>query len=333
MPITKYNVTMAPADDFVEHVKAGTKARNWFLTITNPESNELPRHASEKYAVWQLEKGESGTPQLHSTVVFPNAVHFGSMQKLYPRANISKVRKLPNAIKYCHKEESRVEGPWTRGDPPKGQGKRTDLEAANGCVVENLGKRKPFKQACREHAGTMARRYKGVVSVASQMDQCVPPEVTVYVGKYGAANIRAAREQLPEAWIWNPANGDCFDGYLGQKQAIFEEYRGQLEYATILSILDRHTHDHQVEGGGCRFDASRVAFTSPMHPREWYPRQCEKDDQLLRRITTVVVMEKGKPPVYEYPVSTFEDAPCPASCSIDGTGMRERGERGNQDQQ
>jgi len=305
--------------EFTEVVENGTRAYNWFLTINNPESNELPQHSSEKYAVWQLEKGESGTPHLQCTLVMKSKVYFGAIKKLYPRANISKVRNLPNAIKYCQKDESRVEGPWTRGEPPKGQGKRTDLEAAIDCVIENLGSRRPFKQACRDHKETMARYHKGIMFVANQMvedrDPSKPPEVTVYVGKTGSCKSRSARELLPDAWIWNPARGEWFDGYLGQKQAIFEEYRGQFKYATLLSMLDRYTHEHQVKGGMIDFVATQIAFTSPVHPRDWYPRQCEKDDsidQLLRRITKVVYMENGKPARIEYPSAEFEAGPSPA---------------------
>lgn len=133
---------------------------NWFLTINNPDSNELPQHPSEKYAIWQLEKGESGTLHLQCTLVMKNQVHFGAIKKLYPRANNSKVRKLPNAIQYCQKEGTRVEGPWTRGEPPKGQGKRTDLQAALDIIISNLGSRRQagkFKQACVDHRETMAR--------------------------------------------------------------------------------------------------------------------------------------------------------------------------------
>jgi hypothetical protein len=77
---------------------------------------------------------------------------------------------------------------------------------------------------------------------------------------------------------------------LGQHEAIFEEYRGQLPYAVMLSVLDRYTHEHQVKGGMIDFVAKRIAITSPVHPLLWYPRQSEKTGsihQLLRRITKV----------------------------------------------
>jgi hypothetical protein len=98
---------MSEVDQFTCDVPSGVKLCNWFLTINNPESTELPKHPSEKYAVWQLEKGASGTPHIQATIVFANAVHFGVIKKLYPTAHIQKVKKLPCAIDYCQKEDTR----------------------------------------------------------------------------------------------------------------------------------------------------------------------------------------------------------------------------------
>lgn len=153
--------------EFTEVVENGTKAYNWFLTINNPGTNELPQHSSEKYAVWQLEKGESGTLHLQCTLVMKSKVYFGAIKKLYPRANISKVRSLPNAINYCQKEESRVEGPWTRGEPPKGQGKRTDLD----CVADMIKSGATVREVAREHPTSYIKFHKGILALKSAMKE------------------------------------------------------------------------------------------------------------------------------------------------------------------
>lgn len=116
----------------------------------------------------------------------------------------------------------------------------------------------------------------------------------LYVGPTGCGKSRASRQWLPEAWIWNPANGGWFDGYLRHHEVIFEEFRGDILYSAKLSILNRYTHSHQVKGGMIDFIAQRIAITSPKMPELWYPRQCEKTDsinQLLRRITSITVFE------------------------------------------
>jgi hypothetical protein len=283
---------MSESTEFTSDVQSGDKVRNWFLTINNPESTELPKHPSEKYAVWQLEKGASGTPHLQATIVFANAVTFGAIKELYPTAHIQKVKKLPCAIDYCQKEDTREDGPWERGTPPKGQGKRTDIELACEVIKSNIGKKRPLRECAATYPTVFVKMSKGLREWANEMVEArtQAPEVHVYFGGTGAGKSTVARTKLPEAWIWNPAKGKWFDGYLGQQEAIFEEYRGQLPYAQMLSILDRYTHEHQVKNGFCNFVATKIAITSPVPPAMWYPQQCTKRDsiqQLLRRITKV----------------------------------------------
>lgn len=270
-----------------------TKARAYCLTVNNPDSLELDAHPKEQYAVWQLERGEQGTEHLQAYVYLKQQVAFSTLKKLYPRAHIEAAKAAPQkAIAYCMKEETRVDGPWERGDRPV-QGQRNDINTAVECLRDSLGKRKPFLAVCEEHPEVAVKFHKGLQFVANQLvpPRTAPPEVVVFYGPTGCGKSRAAREMCPEAWVWNPAKGQWFDGYLGQHEAIFEEFRGQIPYAMMLSVLDRYTHEHQVKGGMVDFVAQRIAITSPMPPENWYPRQCEKTDsvdQLLRRITRVV---------------------------------------------
>jgi hypothetical protein len=113
-----------------------TRANAWFLTIDTPDpgSIELAKHRAEKYAVWQVEAGDSGTPHLRATLVFKKVVYFNQIKRLYPGArktNIRKVTNLANAIEYCRKEKGRLEGPWERGEAPKSKLARTDGAAAS----------------------------------------------------------------------------------------------------------------------------------------------------------------------------------------------------------
>lgn len=274
----------------------GRKAIAYVLTVNNPDSNELPQGSGERFAIWQLEKGAEGTPHLQAYVSFKNPVSFNTVKKLYPTAHIEAAKGSPKqCIAYCSKKDTRQDGPWERGERPA-QGARNDIEEAVQTIKEHLGKRKPFKAACEEHPSVMVKFHRGLQFVANQMvePRNAPPEVHVFVGPTGCGKSRSAREWLPEAWVWNPMKGNWFDGYLGQQEAIFEEYRGDIPYAGMLSILDRYTHEHQIKGGMVDFVAKRIAITSPKMPDRWYPRQCEKTDslqQLYRRITRITVWQ------------------------------------------
>lgn len=277
----------------------GTKARGWFLTINNPASTDLVQLPGEVYVVWQLEEGKNKTPHLQVSLYFRNAVSFNSIKKAYPTANISRTRQLQQSFDYCSKDEGRLDGPWERGTRPR-QGNRTDIHEAVECLKRNVGSKRPFEEVALCHGSVAVRMHKGLQFLANEFvqERNETPEVIVLYGSTGKNKTRYAKTWLPEAWEWRPSMKDWFDGYLGHKEAIFDEFRGQLDYGTMLSVLDRYTHSHQVKGGMIKFVATKIAITSPKHPREWYPRQCEKTDsinQLLRRITKVINLDEETP--------------------------------------
>lgn len=293
---------MESVEEIASEGAKGSLSRNWFLTVNNPTTNTLPQLPNERFAIWQKEVGESGTPHLQATIVFPSKVAFSTMKKTYPTAWIGHVKSLPAAINYCRKEDTRVDGPWTRGEEPR-QGKRTDIERCIELVVDNLGAKRPFKAAAMTMPSTLAKYHKGIEFVATQLipDREEVPEVHVYFGKTGKGKTRHAKAWLPDAWEWGPAMKQWFTGYLGQQEAIFDEFRGQIPYAELLMILDRYTCSREIKGGMVSFVASKIAITSPVPPVMWYPRQCEKTDsvdQLMRRITKVFhCVDNDLPPV------------------------------------
>jgi hypothetical protein len=284
--------------DFAEI--SNKKARAWFLTTNNPTAEEvaMPAMPNEVFCQWQKEVGaECGTPHIHAVIYMKNAVHFNAVKKKYPRANISKVRNLPKAIEYCRKEETRVEGPWSRGEEPQ-QGKRTELMDAIETIKEEVdaGASRPLKRCAEEHPGAFVKFHRGFAALVNELTphRNEVPEVRVYIGKAGLGKSKWSRAWLEDenAWAWNEGMGNWFDGYLGGKTALFEEFRGQIPYPSLLSALDRYTHRHQVKCGMCSFVATKIAITSPVPPNKWYPRQFTKEDsirQLLRRITKVYV--------------------------------------------
>jgi hypothetical protein len=124
------------------------KSRGYLLTINNPETNDLPEVPNERCAVWQLEKGENGTPHLQVYLLFKNQTSFNTVKTAFPRAHIDAAKGSPKqCVAYCSKEETREEGPWRRGDVPK-QGDRSDIKDAVAVIAKNLGKKKPFRELC-----------------------------------------------------------------------------------------------------------------------------------------------------------------------------------------
>lgn len=111
----------------------------WCLTINNPpagEESNLPVHPQEKYVVWQLERGASGTPHIQCYLETTRRVSITTVTAFlvsnnWPHPHVEK--RMGTAIQakhYCEKESTREPegGPWSRGEFVAGQqGKRNDL--------------------------------------------------------------------------------------------------------------------------------------------------------------------------------------------------------------
>lgn len=97
----------------------GTRARVWSITWNNPDEQVMAQwHEAidecERY-VWQLEKGESGTPHIQGHLEYTNARTFTSLKKSLPGAHIEKVKNIKKSRDYCQKNEGRLEGPFLKG--------------------------------------------------------------------------------------------------------------------------------------------------------------------------------------------------------------------------
>lgn len=144
-------------------------ARNWMFTINNPTSNDEPKKwagRGVKYVVWQLEKGEEGTPHLQGYLELDKHSRLSAMKKLSLKAHWEKrMGTQEQAIDYCMKEDTRVEGPWEQGEK-KQQGQRSDLEAA--CAT---AKDKGITAAMEEHPTAYAKYHKGLTLIAKNHRQ------------------------------------------------------------------------------------------------------------------------------------------------------------------
>jgi len=121
------------------------------------------------------------------------------------------------------------------------------------------------------------------------------PDVIVLHGPTGTGKSHTARQELEDlygeddVYVWHPQQGKWFDGYEGQSGVIFEEFRGQLPFGFMLSILDKYDCRVERKGSTTQFAAKTIYITSPKPPVEWYETLATNDgqlNQLTRRITT-----------------------------------------------
>jgi len=176
--------------------------------------------------------------------------------------------------------------------PTKKQGKRTDMVNVKraldeGTDLNSLIESNEQAWACAsKHIGYFAL-YQSNIKRRKAFEK---PHVEVYYGSTGTGKTRKAYEEMgydeSTTWRWVPQAGTTFyDGYYGQENVIFDEFRGQLPLGSLLTLLDGYPCRVQIKGGSVHWAPKKIILTSPTKPSEWYATVgSDKIDQLLRRI-------------------------------------------------
>lgn len=112
-----------------------SRARHWCFTLNNYTDDHITRllglEGRVDYLVFGKEVGHTGTPHLQGFVSFRDRVRLNQVIELAGQAHWTVARKLAEAIEYCKKDGDVTEF----GIPPRGQGKRNDLEDFKAAVV------------------------------------------------------------------------------------------------------------------------------------------------------------------------------------------------------
>lgn len=266
------------------------KIRNAIIVVNNWSKEDVQRLKSLTYSYIVLadEVGESGTKHIQGYIEFKNPVGFKALtKKLLKRAHIEHRMGTPiQARDYCYKDEQII---FEDGIISK-QGKRTDIDKC--CELIQDGNR--MKAVAQSAPQTFVRYHKGFKALQAILiePRNEKPNVTVYYGASGTGKSKRAREEMEDPYIWTPQRGQWFDSYEGQKEVIFEEFRGQLPFGMLLSLLDRYDCPVQYKGGTIEFCATSIIITSPLPPSKWYCMsefdEYDKYEQLERRIDKII---------------------------------------------
>ncbi len=253
------------------------------------DAEHLYAVCNPRYLVCQRERGLAGTLHYQGYVEFADEKTLAGVKRLLPRAHWEpRCGSREQARDYSRKETTRVDGPWEFGRWELTPGRRNDLVALEGALTEGANDAtlwtEYFPLMWRGHKAANAFRLaKGVPRLN------VPPLAVVYWGLPGTGKSRRVRELAGEDayWVSNPGRGQpvWFDGYVGQRAIVFDDFYGWMPWSVLLRLVDRNSVNLNCKGTTAICLATEFYFTSNSHPSMWYPKQ--PYGSLDRRITVI----------------------------------------------
>ena len=252
---------------------------------------------------WTTEARAAGkTPHVHYLLVTQkdHPLRFMTLQRKYPGVHWMMKYEKSSVAKcaiYLEKEgdffkegeEPRDSGAGVRG----AQGRRTDLNVIASAALEH-----GMDYVVENHPGAYVQYNQGLTRLLQRQapKRKGKPLVVLLWGGTGTGKSHRAREELmawghkeEDIYVWHPQQGSWFDGYEGQEAVIMEEFRGQLPFGMLLSLLDKYCCRVQLKGSTGQFAAKRIYITSPVDMDQWYPDLNERFEgsiaQLKRRVS------------------------------------------------
>jgi hypothetical protein len=222
------------------------------------------------YAVWQLECApDTGRHHWQGYAEFDRAVNWTTLHQQDGLEDAHFEKRFgtqAQAIAYCSKEDSRIEGPWFFGTK-KEQGQRVDLENMRRDIDDGHS----LKRVSKDHFPVWIK-YPAAVKTYQALqaaDRTEVPSVLVILGTTGCGKSRLARSLFPNAY-WKP-NFDYWENYQYEEVVVLDEFYGhKMQYTDLLQLLDSTPLLVNVKGASAKMVSTTIVFTSNQHPRYWY---------------------------------------------------------------
>lgn len=268
---------------------------------------------SFSYCIFQLELcPTTGNPHYQGFLQFINGTRPSTINAALPYNISLRVRRgsVAQAIAYCSKEDTRLDGPFEYGRRPV-SGQRSDLihiaQKAIGCT--NLG------LLVREDPTIFMRYSRGIQAImaATAPPRTEPPVVVLLYGPPGTGKTRMIYDNFPLESIYVKQTDDTFfDGYTGQDVFVLDDFAGRASRMTLkylLILLDRYPVRLPIKGSSTQLLATKIYLTTNVHPRLWYDYSDRSGemDCLKRRVHQVVWFKNSSSAVHLHRDKFFDD--------------------------
>lgn len=286
------------------------RSRTWCFTLQVAQNAIILTQPPEgpSYCVYQYEEAPTtGQRHIQGYMVFDNARTGASISKLLenwggakPHLEVARGSSEQN-LDYCTKPETRVNGtqPFIFGEPPAGQGTRSDLadafaELQSHGFSEDLVQRYPSQFIM--YGAQMDRVAERIRFIHwKPRDAFKPPRVHIMWGKTGTGKTRTAAEY--GAVMCDYDSRYPWGHYRGEDVVCLDEFTGQIPLSTLLKWTDGYQITVQIPYLGNRpFIPTMVFICSNLNPIDWYPHaNPEQREALRRRCTTIAFYDRIAP--------------------------------------
>ncbi len=295
-------------------------AKDYVFTYNNPPINErqfllkFKEWAPIEYLTFQHETGENGTPHFQGFVIFATKKRFTWLKARDTHIHWEKRRgSREQARDYAQKEDTRTVHHSNVEDgsfPESNQGRRTDLEAATALITEGKG----MLAVALQLPVVYVKYNRGLHALMIKLleDRVkVPPKVILLYGPPDCGKSRYIYDKYDISTIWSlPAGRDIwYDGYSGQKIALFDEFCGRASRISLVQVLrvwDRYPIRVPFKGGFIPFLPEKIYITTNIHPVHWfdYSTRSAQYRALTRRFFKIFWFKQlGLEPAILYPAS------------------------------
>lgn len=143
-------------------------------------------------------------------------------------------------------------------------------------------------------------RYRGGIEKAYTLlrPPTFRPNIRVFVlwGPTGTGKTRSCYDWEPDLFCYvDQPTTYWWDGYMGQRAVLLDDFRGGIAFANLLIILDRYPTRVPVKGAFSPFLGDIIFITSNDEPAMWYAGL--DTSPLMRRITQIIHVMPGDYPI------------------------------------
>lgn len=257
------------------------KRRNHFVTFWEKEyPHELPKNATYLCTCEDVTKCDQWHG--HAFIYFKHPVTMKAVKKLFGNnAHIEKPIKNSDCINYVLDTTKRKHDFQEFGKRPMDNGVHRMEEVLELNTITEVMEKMPDTYVRYKNG------IKDLINHKKSKDRYFKRPFVYWT--YGPTGTGKTRPAFEDGAVNVTYENGFFSDWGDARIISIEEMRGEIPYREMLKLLDGYHNYYSVniKGGQKLVDLDKIYITSPYHPEECYPRQCQKDSiqQLLRRIT------------------------------------------------